>query len=90
MPAIFWKQAWHLAEICPNLLIEQTKFAFYGIEIRVETLEIEILSVALLSQAKKSECGMAQPSFCIAGFNVPNKQYVRTTPRNQGLNQSEA
>ena len=36
----------------PNLVNEQTKFAFYGIKIRVETPEIKILSVALLSQAK--------------------------------------
>ena len=31
---------------------------------------IKILSVALLSQAIKSECGTAQPSPCIAGDNV--------------------
>ena len=39
-----------------NLLDEQTKFAFYGIKIRLETPEIKIFSVALLSQEKKSEC----------------------------------
>ena len=49
-----------------------------------------MLSVALLSQAKKSDCGMAQPSSCICGNNVLNKRYARTTPRNQGINQSEA
>ena len=38
-----------------NLLNEQTKFAFYGIKIRVETPEIRFLSVALLSQTRKSE-----------------------------------
>ena len=30
---------------------------------------------------------MAQPSFKIAEFNVLNNRYVRTTPRNQGINQ---
>ena len=35
------------------------------------------LIVALLSQTKKSECGMAQLSSCIAGLNVMNKWYVR-------------
>ena len=35
------------------------KFAFYSIKIELETHEIKILSVALLSQARKSECGMA-------------------------------
>ena len=34
---------------------------------------------------KKSECGMAQTSSCIAGFNVLNEQYVRTTARNHAL-----
>ena len=43
----------------------------------------------LLSQARKSECGMAQTSSCIAGFNVLNMWYVRTTARNQGLSQLE-
>ena len=38
------------------------QFSLYGIIIGVETPEIIILSVARLSQAKKSECGMAQPS----------------------------
>ena len=51
---------------------------------------MKMLSVALLNQAKKSECGMAQPSSRIAGFNVLNKQYVRTNARNQGLSQLEA
>ena len=32
-----------------NLLDEWTKFAFYRIKIRLETLEIKFLSVALLS-----------------------------------------
>ena len=36
---------------------EETKFAFYGIKIRLETPEITFLSVALLSQAKWSEYG---------------------------------
>ena len=33
---------------------------------------------------------MAQLSSFIAGFNVLNKQYVKTTARNQGLSQLEA
>ena len=37
------------------------------------------MSVALLSQAKKSECGTAQRNSCIADDNVLNKQYARTT-----------
>ena len=45
--------------------------------------------MALLSQARKSECGMAQMSSCIAGFNVLNMRYVRTTAGNQGLSQLE-
>ena len=45
--------------------------------------------MALLSQARKSECGMAQTSSCIAGFNVLNLRYVRTTAGNQGLSQLE-
>ena len=61
------------------------KFAFYGIKIGLETPEINILSVALLSQAEKSECGMAQPSSLIAGLSVLNKWYVRTATRNQGV-----
>ena len=35
------------------------------------------MGVALLSQAKKSECGIAQPSFYIDGDNV------RHTPRTE-------
>ena len=46
--------------------------------------------MALFSQAKKSEFGMAQLSSCIAGFNILNKHYVRTTARNQGFSQLEA
>ena len=45
--------------------------------------------MALLSQARKSECGMAQTSSCIAGFNVLNMRYVRTTAGNQGHSQLE-
>ena len=33
------------------------------------------MSVALLSQAKKSECGIAQPSFYIDGNNVLNDRH---------------
>ena len=40
-----------------------------------------------LSQAIKSECGMAQTSSCIAGFNVLNMRYVRTTAGNQDISQ---
>ena len=36
--------------------------AFYILKIQLETLEIKFLSLALLNQAKKSECGTAQPS----------------------------
>ena len=36
------------------------------------------MSVALFSQAKKSEYGIAQPSSCIVGYNILNKRYVRT------------
>ena len=36
-----------------------------------------------------SECSMAQTSSCIAGFNVLNMRYVRTTAGNQGLSQLE-
>ena len=49
-----------------------------------------MLRVALLSLAKKSECGKAQLSPWIAGFNVLNKLYVRTTTRNQGVSQLDA
>ena len=45
--------------------------------------------MALLSQARKSECGMAQTSSCIAWFNVLNMRYVRTTAGNQDLSQLE-
>ena len=34
------------------------------------------MSVALFSQIKKSECGIAQPSSSIAGDNVLNEQYA--------------
>ena len=37
------------------------------------------MSAALLSQAKKSECGTAQPNSCIADDNVLNERYARTT-----------
>ena len=33
------------------------------------------MSVAQLSQTKKSECGIAEPSFCIDGDNVPNDRH---------------
>ena len=58
-----------------GLLNEYAKFPFYGIKIWLETPEIKMLSGALLSQAKQSECGMAQLSPCIAGFNVLDKRY---------------
>ena len=45
-----------------DLLIDETNFAFYNIKIQLETSEMKFSSVALLSQAKKSECGTAQPS----------------------------
>ena len=37
------------------------------------------MSVALLSKAKKSECGTAQRPSCIADDNVLNERYARTT-----------
>ena len=52
---------------CPNVIINRTNFSFYSIKIRLETPEIKILSVALLIQAKKSECGTAQPSSILGG-----------------------
>ena len=36
--------------------------------------------MALLSQAKKSECGTAQRNSCIADDNVLNKQYTEPPP----------
>ena len=45
------------------------------------------MSVALHSQARKSECCIAQTSSCIARFNVLNMRYVRTG--NQGFSQLE-
>ena len=45
------------------------------------------MSVALLSQAKKSECGIAQPSSSIDGDNVLTERYASTNAKNQGLNQ---
>ena len=71
-------------------MTEVAKFAFPSIKILVETPETKILSVALLSPAKKSECDIAQPSSSIAGFNVLNKWYVRPTARNHGVSQLEA
>ena len=47
------------------------------------------MSVALLSQAKKSECGIAQPCSSIAVYNVLTEPYARTTAKNQGLNQCD-
>ena len=44
------------------------------------------MSVALLSQAKKSECGIAQPSSSIDGDNVLTERYASTTAKNQALN----
>ena len=49
-----------------------------------------MLSVAVLSIAKKSECGIAHPSSRIAGDNILNEGYAKNTARNQGLNHLEA
>ena len=50
--------------------------AFYSIKIRVETHEIKFLSVKLLSQARKSECGMAHNTLVdlifVRTVNIPN------------------
>ena len=35
----------------------------------------KFMSVAQLSQTKKSERGIAEPSFCIDGDNVPNDRH---------------
>ena len=40
------------------------------------------MSVALLSKSKKSECGIAQPSSCIAGDNEFNEQTASPTAKN--------
>ena len=40
------------------------------------------MGVALLSQSKKSEFGIAQPSSCIAGHNVLNKRTASPTAKN--------
>ena len=37
------------------------------------------MSVALLSQSKKSECGIAHPSSCIAGDNILNDRTASPT-----------
>ena len=37
------------------------------------------MSVALLSQAKKSECGTTQPNSYIADDDVLNERYAKTT-----------
>ena len=37
------------------------------------------MSVALLSQSKKSECGIAHPSFSIAVYNVLNDRTASPT-----------
>ena len=47
------------------------------------------MSVALLNQAKKSECGIAQPNSSIACDNFLTEWYSRTTAEKQGLNQSD-
>ena len=57
----------------PHLLLPASKSDF-------KTPEIKILSVALLSQAKKKELD------CIAGDHFLNKHHVRITARNQSLN----
>ena len=43
------------------------------------------MSLALLSQVKKSECGIVHPSSCIAVDNGLNERDARTTARNQDL-----
>ena len=45
--------------------------------------ELKNLSVAVLSQAKKYECGIAQPSSSIACDNVLTEWYARTTAKNR-------
>ena len=62
-------------------------FCFFWVQTSKNVL---LLSVALLSQAKKYECDMVQPSSWIAWFNVLNKRYVRTTTRNHIVSQLDA
>ena len=47
------------------------------------------MSVALLSQAKKSECGISQPNSSIDVYNVLTERYARTTAKNHGRNQCD-
>ena len=49
-----------------------------------------MLSVALLSQANKYEFGNAQPSSCIAGDNVLNKQSRENWKQNEKKRQKES
>ena len=52
------------------------KSNIYSIKIRVETPEMKFLSVALLSQCRKSECGMAHNTLVdlifVRALNIPN------------------
>ena len=50
-----------------NLLDELIKFAFYSIKIRLQTADMKILSVALLSRGKKSECGIDEIKDIVEG-----------------------
>ena len=50
---------------------------------------LKIQEVTLLRQAKKSECGTAQPNSCIADDNVLNEQYTRNTYKLQNLVQTD-
>ena len=67
---------WH----CLRLLSQSTgcvdQICLYGIKIRLETPEIKVLSVALLSQARKSDCDMAHNTLVVLVFvrtvSIPN------------------
>ena len=42
---------------------------------KVVLINQKFMSVAQLSQTKKSECGIAEQSFCIDGDNFPNDRH---------------
>ena len=62
-----------------NLKEDIFKFVFtFGVVLIIFLSHQKFMSVALLSQAKKSECGIAQPSSCNAVENVLNERYAKS------------
>ena len=57
---------------------------FFMFSLSLDQAEQKIMNMVPLSQAKKSECGIAHPSSCIAA--VFNKVYARTTARSMYIN----